>query len=661
VIKETELNLFVPAPELLVRLASGDRPLGITAGAPRIRLFRETYFDTSEEALRRRGMTCKLRQGEGEEPSVVVTVGEGPDSEGITSRSRLTASAVGMGIFETLRGDSEVAAQIQKFVDPRELRPQIALDIQRLGRVHRRGFFRLPVLYLYFDRITVQAGGSTSLLHELRIRRRRPGGPLIRDLGQTLRDEHHLFPDGQSTLQRAYRVLALDRKGPESVLSPYAMRLALVLFREGSLGLIQRGDLLCIPTFRGSGEDAARALAADLTGSEELELERLGATEPREGRPVVEVWVAPNPPEVEKEDRELGGLVWYPWHALLEMAGRGGIRDPNLLSALLLLTRRRLLGQLEWIPNHGSPEDISQEGSPTGYLPAGREATEPELQDVEALLPLLRAAERRTASLENRLQAVTDFSSGLDKVFDRQVSELKGKILGSDLESKDTEPVLLLDLISVRIRGLLDRLYHVVREDLLPGMEARKIYLRSWTGLMHEDRRALLEDFSNRYLPDLQVVADWGPAFVPEMPPGGCALGLTSRVKGSEATRFFHVVLGESTPSFLRLPGSSVALSLEEVIRGFLFSQHPELERAESHLFRFRTAEVTVRETIRTPIVTPAPGTPHPDPPQAMSDAAQQIPSAAIGDFMAALQPLLELCAAGNYSGSSENAEPEAP
>ena len=51
----------------------------------------------------------------------------------------------------------------------------------------------------------------------------------------------------------------------------------------------------------------------------------------------------------------------------------------------------------------------------------------------------------------------------------------------------------------------------------------------------------------------------------------------------------------------------------------------------------------------------------HPDPPQAMSDAAQQIPSAAIGDFMAQLQPLLELCAAGNYSGSSENAEPEAP
>ena len=66
-IRETELNLFVPSPELLVRLASGDRPLGIRAGPPHIKSLRETFFDTPDQALRRRGMTCKLRQVEGEE------------------------------------------------------------------------------------------------------------------------------------------------------------------------------------------------------------------------------------------------------------------------------------------------------------------------------------------------------------------------------------------------------------------------------------------------------------------------------------------------------------------------------------------------------------------------------------------------------------------
>ncbi|MCJ7627980.1 MAG: hypothetical protein MUO50_06275, partial [Longimicrobiales bacterium] len=205
-IRETELNLFVPSPELLVQLASRERPLGIRAGPPRIKSLRETFFDTPDQALRRRGMTCTLRQVEGEEPSVVVTVGENPDSEGITSRSRLTAAAIGAGVFETLRGDTEPATQIQKFVDPGQLRPQIALDIQRLGRVYRGGLFLKPVLLLFFDRITVQAGGASSVFHEISIRRRREGGPLIRDLGRQLKDEFHLFPDGLTTLQRAHRV-----------------------------------------------------------------------------------------------------------------------------------------------------------------------------------------------------------------------------------------------------------------------------------------------------------------------------------------------------------------------------------------------------------------------------------------------------------------------
>ena len=75
--------------------------------------------------------------------------------------------------------------------------------------------------------------------------------------------------------------------------------------------------------------------------------------------------------------------------------------------------------------------------------------------------------------------------------------------------------------------------------------------------------------------------------------------------EGSEATRFFHVVLDEETPSFLHVPGSTTVLPLEEVIRGFLYTRFPDLERAESHLFRFRTAEVTVKEVVPNPAFRP--------------------------------------------------------
>jgi hypothetical protein len=604
-IQEVELNLLVPSSEQLVRMASGERPLGVDAGPPRIRLLRETYFDTPDQTLRRRGMTCKLRQGEGEEPSVVVTVGEGPDSEGITSRSRLTASAVGMGVYETLRGDSEAAAQIKKCVDPRELRPLIALDIQRLGRALRTRILRRPVLLLFFDRITVQVGRSSSVFHEIRIRRRRGGGPPIQDIARALRDQYHLFPDGLSTLQRAHRILAMEGGSRDSELSPYALSLALALFREGDLGLVRRGEILSIPTFRGSGEDAARALLADLTGQEDLELVRLGTTDPREGRPLMEVWAAPAPAPEEGSDEPPSSLTWYPWHELLENAGRAIFENPNLLAALLLLTRRRLLGQLRWIPAYAPP--VSPHGSPLpGIGPLGEdEEREVEIEAVDGLLPHLRAAEDLGRSVEERVAAVGEVARGLDSLFLKEIRDVKERILSEETSFDRPSPLPLLDLLSVKVRAMTDRLYEIVRRDILPALEERRVHLRGWSGLMHEDRRALLETFSQRFLPSMKLVADWGPAFVPEMPSVGGALGLTTWMRGSESTRFFHLVLDSGTPSFMRVPGSTVVLPLEEVVRGYLFSKYPELERAETHLFRFGTAEVRVREVVANPEFQP--------------------------------------------------------
>lgn len=607
-IQETELNLFVPSPELLVRLASGDRPLGINASPPRIRVLRETYFDTADQALRRRGMTCKLRQAEGDPPDLVVTVGESPDSEGITSRSRLTASAIGVGVFETLRGDSEPAVTIRKFVDPAHLRPQIALDIQRLGRTARGGILRQPILHIYFDRITVQMGGASTVFHELRIRRRRKGGPLIRDLAHELRDRFHLFPDGLSTLQRAYRILAMEKKTPESELSPYSLSLALAVFKDGSLALRKRGGSLCIPSFRGSGEDAARALCADLLGNGDLRLERLGTTEGRPGRPVVEIWAAPDPALDAERDRKGEELVWYPWHSLLEEVGREGLTDPALISALLLLTRRRLMGKMPWVPrNCGLPRGEGAEsprgsvGTPTPgdrapcSTPLDAAGEESVLSTTEALLPLLSQAEDRSASLAARLEAASRLTLDLSRLFMTEVASLKGDILSADSSEANEVSNALVALVSIRVRGMVDRLYQCVTEDFMADLESADIQIRGWTGLMFQDRKALLELLETRYLPSMRVAPEWGPSFVPEMPSAGCAVGVFARTPGREAPRFLHLVLGPDTPSFFVVPGSTTVVSLEEVVLGYLAERDRHLERADSYLFRFTTGEVSVR------------------------------------------------------------------
>jgi hypothetical protein len=595
-IQETELSLYVPSPELIVRLASGDKPLGVRAGPPRIRSIRETFFDTPDHVLRTRGMTCQLRQVEGEEPAVVVTVGEGPDSEGITSRSRLTAAAVGAGVFETLRGDSEAALQIQQFVVPTSLRPQIALDIQRLGRVYRGGLFLKPVLLFFFDRIMVQVGGASSVFHELSIRRRREGGPLIRDLAQQLRDEFHLFPDGLSRLERSYRLLAVEQKGAVPGLSPYGLSLALSVFSQGSLGLVERDDGLHIPTFRGSGEDAARALSSDLIGGDDLPLQRLGTTEPREGRAVAELWTVPDPSS--SLDLASGGssLTWVPWHSVLEQAGQPCLKDPTLIATLLLLTRKKLLGQLPWIEASEKAGMVESGNDPSPLSPSDPMELPVELQRVAALIPFLEAVEDKSRTLQSRLESVSKLSAELDGVFLQDVTRAKGRMLSDDPIEVETQQVQLADLLSIRIRGITDRLHGCFEKELAPELEGLGIHFRSWAGLTNPQRQAILNAFRQSHLPSMQVASEWRPSFIPDMPQAGCAIGILARQSGSNGARLFHLVLGKDSPSFLPVPGATIVLPLAEVIRGYFLTEVPELGKDQHNMFRFTTGTATIRE-----------------------------------------------------------------
>jgi hypothetical protein len=438
------------------------------------------------------------------------------------------------------------------------------------------------------------------------VRRRREGGPLIRDLARKLRDEHHLFPDGLSRLHRAYRVLAVEKKASDPGLSPYGLNLALAVFSNGKLALLEKGPDLHIPTFRGSGEDAARALAADLTGDSDLPLLRVGTTEPREGRAVAELWTIPDQglaPEVASSHPH---IRWIPWYTLLERVGQADLRDPTLVSTLLLLTRKKLLGQLPWIdsevpfPGAGAGEAAPVSGS------AHEAEWAPELHRVAELLPILKQVENREAELRVRLQATSRIAAALDRIFFQDVTRAKGRILSGVQGEGEETPILLVDLMSIRIRGIVDRTYRCLETDLLPQLEDQGVHIRTWAGLMHGDRRTLLEQFTNLFLPSLQVAREWGPSFIPEMPLAGSAIGLMARFPGADGTRFFHVVLRKEPPTLLPVPGTAMVLPLEEVVRGYFLSQVPELERAEVYMFRFTNGAATVREP--KPYPDPAPG-----------------------------------------------------
>ena len=228
----------------------------------------------------------------------------------------------------------------------------------------------------------------------------------------------------------------------------------------------------------------------------------------------------------------------------------------------------------------------------------------PELRRIGDLFPVLRRVEDSGQELGSRLAAASQLSRDLSHIFLQDVTRTKGKILSGVAGENEEAPTQLVDLLSIRVRGIVDRLYRCLRDEFLSELEGKGIHLRTWSGIMHADRGALLDIITNQLADSMQVAPEWGPSFIPDMPPAGCAIGLMARSPGMDGTRFFHMVLRKDPPSFLPVPGSATVLPLEEVVRGYFLHQLPELEQAETSMFRFTTGSARVR------VPAPQPDTP---------------------------------------------------
>ena len=126
-------RLNVPAADeaAFARVAGARRPLGMRPGRAVYQVIRDTYFDTSDGALRERRMTLRVRTEGAGRQVVELSVAEGVNLSGIVEETVYESPVIGGGLYATLAGTSEVATRIRAVVEPDALRPQLALDIDR--------------------------------------------------------------------------------------------------------------------------------------------------------------------------------------------------------------------------------------------------------------------------------------------------------------------------------------------------------------------------------------------------------------------------------------------------------------------------------------------------------------------------------------------------
>jgi len=191
-------------------LARAPLPLGIHAAQPRATSHRDLYLDTPDDALRARGVVCRLRVGARLPHRLTLVIGSEEASERVEATVR-DATPEG-----ALSADTAVRRRLQSIIDPSALVPRIELEVDRLTRAANPDLLLRHRAEMHFDRVTVRRGGETRTLFQLCAHHRRGSTSEFDRLVEALEREHDLVGAEGDRRGLAELLLRWMRPSPES-------------------------------------------------------------------------------------------------------------------------------------------------------------------------------------------------------------------------------------------------------------------------------------------------------------------------------------------------------------------------------------------------------------------------------------------------------------
>src|SRR5512133_810568 len=225
-----EFRCELLSADQLASLASGPLPRGIPADAARRSLHRDLYLDTSDDALRQRGIVCRLRAG---------SDGRGVLSLRIASTNghrplRVQATLRSSDVTQALSADNAVVRRLRGIVDPSALLVRADLEVDRLSREAARDWLRRPRLTVHLDRVTIRKNGTAASFLQLCAHQKRGDDGELRALQQAIEEEHGVRASGVTARERAELAMKWSRLEdvPRShAYSDHLQRLAVTLER----------------------------------------------------------------------------------------------------------------------------------------------------------------------------------------------------------------------------------------------------------------------------------------------------------------------------------------------------------------------------------------------------------------------------------------------
>lgn len=565
-----EFRCNVPTGELLAMLAAAPLPLRLVARGRVRSLYRDVYLDTSDSALARRGIACRIRYGADDRRSIAVGIAQTTlPASGPSDVFEAEASAV--EIPEILSDDTDPARRLRGLVEPGRLEPRLELEIDRVTRTASRRW-HLPGRFAFVhDRVTVRSGRLTREFQELKVRRLARGRPRLEELARALERAHGLRPVLQTKLVHAQALLR--QMNHENVIRDLdsGRSVAVIALDEGRVALAGNGNARELPIIEGAGEQAVRHGLAEWFGTRVGETLLLGHAPPSVDRQSLEVWL------VRRLRRGLAPpgertIDWIPVGDLAQAVRTSALRHPPTLAALAVAARSTLFP--EWTSGDTAPPATGPARSATRGEPS--DLLDPNLSLLEFNARVLALAEDDRTPLLERLRYLSILSANLDEFY---------MAVGRDVAA-------------ARVRELLVRQQDCTAE-CLARLADHGHRIRSWASLDAGECQALRDRFRQEFFPILTpraITLSPGHPF-PVIPALTLSLAVTLQDQQTGPAHFAYLKLPSALPRFVPLPNGRDLVPIEEIVIANLALLYPDRDIDEAALFRVtRRGELELEE-----------------------------------------------------------------
>ncbi|MGH7694685.1 MAG: polyphosphate kinase 1 [Gemmatimonadaceae bacterium] len=593
----------VPTAEALKRLVTEPLPLGLRGGTATRGFMRDIYYDTSDGALKARGVSCRVRHAS--DDSHELTIAVVTEHAGQSLITRADSNIPAGDVRAALDATNDATRLLRSIVNPASLGPHLELEIERQLRPATKGWLRPARFELEYASVTVRAAELARSFHEISLQTLRRGQPsterVARAIGEfyALRSVTHDRRERGEQVRSALESEALARK------IGGGRWIAVIALDGPFVAALSDGSRWKLPLAEGSGEEACRHTMRRTLGSSVGDLRLLATTEGEGRLRSLEVWV------VTRVDRGTtkGGdpaLTWAPIEEMLARIGTAQVQDAGTLAALVLLSRSELLPTLVALPSAGKLEARAQKrrDATTAEAPVRQDAAGPLLDSEVSLLSfnerVLALAEDESVPLLERVRYLAIVASNMDEFFAVRVGGLKfsGQEV-ADESSDATAADARLAQVARQTRALLVRQYACL-DTCLRALAPHGVRLRGIVELSdteRDERRSYFRSTIFPYLTPRAVTATPGHSLPVVADKGLCFAVILREGGGAGPQHLAELAIPGALPRFIPVGSATDLIPIEEVIRFALPLMYPGRRVEQAHLFRVtRYADLGVDE-----------------------------------------------------------------